>query len=48
VTYWIDFHTGGKVQFICLGVYLFEDRVGAYKLEVELIQGAGYLDIFPP
>jgi hypothetical protein len=37
VKYWMDFHTGGKVLFICLGVYLFEDGVEAYKLEVELI-----------
>jgi hypothetical protein len=48
VKYWMDFHTGGKVQFICLGAYLFEDGVGTYKLEVELIRGAGCLNIFPP
>jgi hypothetical protein len=43
----MDLYAGGKVQFICFGAYLFEDRIGAYKLEVELIRGVGCLDIFP-
>jgi hypothetical protein len=47
VKYWMDLHAGGKVQFICFGAYLFEDGIGAYKLEVELIRGAGCLDVFP-
>jgi hypothetical protein len=47
VKYWIDLHTGGKVQFICFGAYLFEDGIGAYKLEVKLIRGAGCLEVFP-